>query len=294
MKSSVPFLLLALTTSLLQAAPPELRDAGRKLSNEYKDSVVWLSVLAKTSMSVDGDAPAQLKTALAAQDKEMKTETTGTIIDASGLIVASLNNLDMSSAVNGQTANTPMGPIKIKATSEIKELNVITADGSEIPADLVLKDEDLGLAFIKIRSESEEAKGFTFKPIDLTQSAKGDVLDDCVVLGRLDETLNREASVDSAEISGVTTSPRTFYRINTDKFGSPVFLQDGKLLGITVVRKPKGGDGENKRMTPVVLPAADVAKIVAQAKEAKPVAAKKEEAKEESKEEKSEEKSEEK
>lgn len=266
-------LALAATTALATAATPDVRETGKKISAEHKDAVVWLSVLAKTSMSAEGDVPAQIKSMLAAQEKEEKSEVTGTVIDASGLIVTALGGLDKSSVVDGQTVNTPMGAIKLKSNSEIKEVKVITSDGSEIPADLVLKDADLGLAFIKIRMDSEEAKGIELQSINLADSAKGEVLDECVALGRLDESLNREASLVTTEISGVTTRPRTFYRVMTDTIGCPVYLANGKLLGVSVLRNPKGNSSRSGQIqiSPVILPAADIAKVAAQAKDAKPV-----------------------
>lgn len=265
-------LALAATTALASASTAELRETARKLSAEHKDAVVWLSVLAKTSMSADGDVPANIKTALAAQEKEEKNEVTGTVIDASGLIVTALGGMDKSSMVDGQTVNTPMGAIKLKANSEIKEVKVITADGSEIPADLVLKDADLGLAFVKVRMDSDEAQGIELQAIDLADSAKGELLDECIALGRLDESLNREASLLTSEISGVTTRPRTFYRVATDAIGCPVYLANGKLLGVSVLRNPKGGSARSGQIqiSPVILPAADIAKVAEQAKDAKP------------------------
>ena len=267
-------LALAATTAFATASTAELRDTAKKLSDSHKDAVVWLSVLAKTTMGAEGEVPAQIKTMLAAQDKEEKSEVTGTVIDASGLIVTALGGLDKSSMVDGQTVNTAMGPIKLKASSEFKEIKVIMADGSEVPADLVMKDEDLGLAFVKVRSDSEEAKGVEFKAIDLADSAPGALLDECIALGRLDESLNREPSLLTSEISGMTVRPRMFYRVVTDAVGCPVFLANGKLLGVSVLRQPKGGSGRNGQIqvTPVILPAADVAKVAAQAKEAKPAA----------------------
>ncbi len=272
---SLTLAAFAATTVLASASTAELRDTAKKLSESHKDAVVWLSVLSKTSMGAEGEVPAQIKQALAGQDKEEKSEVTGTVIDASGLIVTALGGLDKSSMVNGQTVNTPMGEIKLKATSEIKEVKVITADGSEIPADLVLKDEDLGLAFIKVRSDSEEAKGVEFKAIDLADSAKGEILDECIALGRLDESLNREPSLLTSEISGITVRPRMFYRVNTDAVGCPIYLANGKLLGVSVLRSPKGGSGRSGQIqvSPVILPAADIAKVAAQAKDAKPVEA---------------------
>ena len=275
-------LALAATTALASASTADLRDTAKKLSAEHKDAVVWLSVLAKTSMTTEGDVPAQIKAALAAQEKEEKSEVTGTVIDAtSGMIVTALGGLDKSSVVDGQTVNTPMGAIKLKANSEIKEVKVITSDGSEIPADLVLKDADLGLAFIKIRMDSDEAKGIELQAISLADSAKGEVLDECIALGRLDESLNREASMVTSEISGITTRPRTFYRVITDTIGCPVYLANGKLLGVSVLRSPKSNSSRSGQISvsPVILPAADIAKVAEQAKEAKPVEAPKAEEK---------------
>ncbi|WP_367870519.1 serine protease [Luteolibacter sp. Populi] len=265
-------LALAATTALASASSPELRETAKNLSSTRGEAVVWLSVLAKISMSVEGKN---------AQEKEDKSEATGTVVDASGLIVTALGGIDKSSMMDGQTVNMGQGPVKLKVTSEVKEVKVITADGSEVPADLVLKDEDLGLAFIKVRSDSEEAKGIEFKAVDLADSAKGELLDECISLGRTDEGLNREASLLTTEITSMTTKPRTFYRVPTDSVGCPIFLANGKLLGISVLRQAKGGAarGGQLQLTPVILPAADIAKIAAQAKEAKPVEAKKEEPK---------------
>ncbi len=267
------------------AANGELKAAAQKLSDAHKDAIVWLTVIAKTSMTTEGDAPPQIKAALQGQDRETKSEATGTVVDASGLIVTSLAAIDKGSVVDGKTVNTPSGPIKLKSTTEIKEVKIIMPDGTEIPGDLVMKDTDLGLGFIKVRSDSKEAQGVTFHSIDLADSSPGAILDDCIGLGRLDENLNREPSIITTEISGITTKPRTFYRVMTDATGCPIFLSTGKLLGISVMRQPRGDiDGGSVQMSPVVLPAADVAKVAEQAKNAKPVVPeKKEEAAEEKK-----------
>lgn len=268
---SLTLAALAATTVVVSAASKELRDTANKVAATSKDSVVWLSVLSKTTMSADGDAPAQVKSALAnQQDREAKSEALGTVIDNSGLIVTALGAIDRGSLLDGQTTNTQLGPIKIKAATEFKEIKVITADGSEVPADLVFKDEDLGLAFIKVRSESDEAKGIEFKAINIADAGKGELLQDCFVLKRLDESFNREASMESGEITAITTRPRTFYGGVGGHTGCPVFLDNGKLLGVGVLRRgPKSGSGQIQ-MGSVILPAADLAKSLAQAKSAKP------------------------
>ncbi|MDB6078537.1 MAG: hypothetical protein JWO82_2284 [Akkermansiaceae bacterium] len=261
----IPRLLMAAAmASTAFASSGELRTTALKLSESHKDAIVWLSVLSKTTVSAEGiSAPPQ--------EKEDKGEITGTVVDPSGLIVTALGGIDKAAMVNGQMVDTPKGRVKLNATSEVKDLKVITADGTEIPADLVMKDVDLGLAFIKVRMDSEEAKGVKFASVDLNDSAKGEMLDDCIGLGRLDQNLNREPSVLTSEITGITTRPRVFYRVVMDSIGCPVFLSTGKLLGISVIRQPKNGGGQFQ-VAPVILPAADVAKVAAQAKDAKPEA----------------------
>lgn len=261
------------TSGLAMAATGDLQTTATQLHEQHSDAVVWLTVIAKVSMSADGDAPPQLKAQLAGQEQETTAETTGTFIDSNGLLVTALAQLDQSSMVDGKTVNTPMGPIKLNAKSEIQEIKAIMPDGTEIPADLVLKDADLGLGFVKLRMESDEAQGVEIRAVDLANSAEGKLLDDCVALGRLDDSLQREPSVMTAEISGIVTRPRKLYQVRTDSIGCPVFLGDGKLLGISVVRKPSGDIGQNTKLTPVILPAAEVAKLAEQAKEAAPIVA---------------------
>lgn len=269
---------VAIVAALVSISHADIRESARQLAKEHSDSIVWLSVLTQTSMGAEGDVPAQIKAALASQDKEERDEVTATVIDSSGMLVTALGGLDKSSVVDGQRIQTPMGDIKVTAKSEIKEIKVIMPDGSEIPADLVLKDEDLGLAFVKVRSESDEAQGIEFQAVNLEESTPASLLDPCVSLTRMDDTFNRESGAMIGEIIGVTQRPRVFYRINSDAIGCPVFLENGKILGITVLKQKKGGTAVGGRIeiAPAVLPASDIAKIAAQAMEAEPIAAEEE------------------
>ncbi len=262
-----------------QAADADTRDTARKLSATHRDSVVWLSVLAKIALDAEGDVPAEVKMALAAQGGgESKTEVTGTVIDASGLIVTSLSGLDKSSLLDGRSVPTGMGTLKLKASAEIKSIKVITASGAEVPADLVLKDEDLGLAFVKVKTDAEEAKGVEFKAVNLTDAAPAEMMDACITLGRLDESLDRTACTLTGEIVAKAEKPRLVYQIDDQSVGCPVFTAAGKLIGLSVLRK-KGGGGEDlltemMNVSTVVLPAADVAKSAEQARAASPAATK--------------------
>lgn len=253
----------------LSAANGPLKEAAAKLSAAHSESIVWISLISKVSISTDGDSPAGVRLNTGG-DRDRKSEVTGTILDASGLIVTSLGALDNSSLMDGREVDTKAGKVRLKVTSEVKECKVILADGTEVPADLVLKDTDLDLAFVRLRTDSPEAKGLTFKAVDFTNSAVANLLDDAICLGRLDANMNREPSVVTSEVSAVLRKPRKFYRIYSDAVGCPVFNTEGKVLGLTTLRTPQSSDEGNMKASPVVLPAADVLKIYAQAKDAKP------------------------
>ena len=265
---------LILTLALAQLCPvsatdADVRDTARKLSAAHRDSVVWLSVLAKTSLDAEGDVPPEVKMALAAQGGgEAKSEVTGTVIDASGLIVTSLSGLDKASLIDGRSVQTAMGTIKLKSSAEIKSIKVITASGAEVPADLVLKDEDLGLAFVKVKADAEEAKGVAFKPVNLGDAAPAEMLDACITLGRLDDSLDRSPCTLTGEIVAKAEKPRLVYQVDDQSVGCPVFTAEGKLLGLSVLRKKSGGGDdaltEALNVSAVVLPAADVAKSAEQ------------------------------
>ena len=124
MKSFFLSTLLLSTPAL--AANGELKAAAQKLSAAHKDAIVWLSVIAKTSMTTDGDAPQQIKAALQGQDKETKSEATGTVVDASGLIVTSLAAIDKGSVVDGKTIH--------KAGGSLTALPIIETQAGDVSA----------------------------------------------------------------------------------------------------------------------------------------------------------------
>lgn len=262
------FILAAQFSSLAQDA---LAAATKKIFNEHKDSVVWASAVAKISFTT-GDAkglPFNIP------EREQKFEALGTIIDTNGLVVAALSNLDPTKEISGREVNTPSGRIKIDASATLKEVKIIMPDGTELPADVVMKDADLDLAFVKPKPDSKEAKGIVFQPIDLKNSASGSIADEVATVSRMDEALNRQPAAQRGQIVGVTQKPRTFYRATGMDHGCPTFLIDGKLLGITVSRSTK-----DKPPVAVILPAADVLEIAEQARNAKPAVAEEPKAKE--------------
>ncbi|MFN3409524.1 MAG: trypsin-like peptidase domain-containing protein [Limisphaerales bacterium] len=256
-----PFLLVALLGLALLAQPStasELSAAARKIHAAHEDSVIWISAVAKTSFASEGrDSGRNLP------DQENKLEALGTIIDSSGLVVAALSSIDPGRIINARQSSA--GNQRVDASSVLKDVKVIMPDGTEIPAEVVMKDTDLDLAFIRIKTDSREARGVTFKAVDLKDSAKGELLDEVVTVARVDEVFNRVSFVATGEINMLTRKPREFLRSGNAVSGCPTFLTNGKLLGITAGRFSKG-----RGPVPAIIPAADVLEIAEQAKAAKP------------------------
>lgn len=256
--------------AILTAAPciraeEDITKSAKKIFADHQDCVVWVSAVAKLSVKTSGSIARSMP------DQEKKIETTATIIDPSGLLLASLSSIDPSAAMDGQEFPTASGPMRVSASAKITEVRVIMPDGTEIPADVVMKDTDLDLAFIKINRESPEAKDAKFHAIDLKNSVEGRVLDEVVALGRMGEAFSRQPSVITSLVTAETKKPRRFLRVPTEIIGGPVFAANGKVIGITILRKTRSeNQGAQMQMMPSLLPASDIAPIAAQALKAKP------------------------
>lgn len=237
---------------------------ARKIFAEKQEAVIWVSAVAKISFHAEGlqDGPANIP------DREQKMETLATLIDAGGMAVTALSNIDPSRDITGREIRTRSGTISLEANAVLKEVKLILGDGTEIPAEVVMRDVDLDLAFIKPREGSKELKGVTFQALDLKDGGSANVTDDVVTLGRMDEVLNRAPSVTRGHVTSVTRKPREFLRASGITLGCPTFSADGKLVGIAVSRSVKG-----KGTHTVLIPAGDVLEIAEQAKNAKPAPA---------------------
>jgi S1-C subfamily serine protease len=250
MKSLI--LLTALSIPLFAASGP-LKTKATELSNSHKDSTLFISAVVSIELTA-GSNPTQ--------KEEKKVEMLGTVLSAEGLIVAPLSTIDLASSMDGRTVNTPQGPMKISAKSDVKEVKILMPDGTETDAKIVLKDTDLDLVFLK-----PEKAASNFKPIPLADSAPLNLLDDVIVLGRMNKELNREPMAATGEIISVIKKPRLFGKISAPATGMPVFNDQGKFLGIGINRLSSKSSGENNvASSSVLLPAADIADSASQVK----------------------------
>ncbi len=273
--TSVLFMALAVMggSTAFPARADDAAKSGREILAKCQQAVVTVKLAIKQSVSMSGHD----------QKSESKTETTGTVIDASGLTVVSLSVTDPSSAMKDTYARmiTARGGdiSQFKFESELTDVKIVLTDGTEIPAEVVLRDKDLDLAFL--RPSDKPAKPLPF--VDLTQDAKAQILDEVIVVNRLSQVANRVPAISIGRIEAVVDKPRTFYVLGQSMWGyalgSPVFSLNGKLVGILFLRSAKAQTDQASGfmfsnlnvfgMMPIILPASDIVDGAKQALAAK-------------------------
>lgn len=254
--------MMVLSTGLW-AAPAfgtELAEKGRDVFNQHRQSVVTVEIVLKTTYSASGQTSAPT---------ESKQEATGTVVDPSGLTVLALSACDPSDMYQRMMPQQS----KYKVETEVNDVKILLDDGTELPGEIVLRDKDLDLAFIRPKAKPSAPVA----AVDLSQSGSAQVLDEVVALNRLNKAASRAYAASLEHIAAVVQKPRTFYipdsTATATTLGSPAFLLNGKLLGIFVMRAVGSGGGSSynyrQNVTSIILPAEDILKASKQAPEAK-------------------------
>jgi hypothetical protein len=248
---------LMLSFSILSSDADELSTKGRDILEKNQDSVVTVQVVLKTTSS-------------GSRSQETKQDISGTVVDPSGLTVVALSACDPNEMLQRMM---PEEFSKYNVQSEVTDLRILLEDGTDIPSEIVLRDKDFDLAFIRPKAKPASA----MSAIDLSKSAQAQVLEEVLALSRLNSAAGRACAASAERISAVIKRPRRFYIPETSPTqttpGCPAFSLDGNIIGVFVTRaiSSKGGGARNMRnsMTPIILPAEDILKAAKQAPEAK-------------------------
>ncbi len=273
---TTPVTLAACTALLLCAgsslpapvAAQDNRSAARDLVKKWQEAVVNVRVVLKTRMSMGGREM---------QASDDPVDTVGTVIDPSGLTVLSLGSLNpggMMSKLMGSMGGGGNGQPSVEITTEPTEVKIRLANGRELPAKIVLRDEDLDLAFLRPTTKPETP----LVSLDLTDAAKPALLDQVLVISRLGRVGGWTAGAAIYDVGAIIEKPRTFYVLadGGSVMGTPAFLTSGKVVGLLTLRQIEPGrasmasmlgGSESMGMLGVILPAADVLEIARQAPE---------------------------
>lgn len=263
MRLAILLSVIALGLSTAAVAQSSVAESGRKILESNKGAVVTVRLVIKMRFSMPGRG---------SEDQESRAEVTGTVIDPSGVTVVALSSTDPSTMYeNMGFGGDEDGGFKV--TSDLTDVKIMLQDNTEIPAQIVLRDKDLDLAFLRPTKAPESP----MQAVDLSQSGSPLILDEIVLLNRLGRVASRTYAATLDRIEAIVERPRTLYvpssSENNAEFGSPAFTVDGKVVGIALLRTIKGGDegfGRDDSMTAIILPAGDVLEHLDEAKSAKP------------------------
>src|SRR5271168_1905575 len=119
------------------ARPDEMAQKGREIFNKNQHAVVTVSEVLKMSTSDASHA------------NETKQDLTGTVVDSSGLTVLALSACDPAEIYQRMMGDDSSR----KVETEVTDLKILLDDGTEVPAEIVLRDKDLDLAFIRPKTK---------------------------------------------------------------------------------------------------------------------------------------------
>jgi hypothetical protein len=234
------------------AQSPDERAAARAVVKKQGDAVVTVTATVKLRVNVGGRD----------QPRDQPAQANATVLDNTGLAVTSLSTLVPDALYErGLTMQMPSGT-KIEVSSEVSDMKIRTADGREVAAKLVLKDDDLDLAFVRPTEPVSPAMPF----VDAAVSKPG-LLDLLVLVQRTTESTGWATGTAFGTVQLIIDKPRTYYLVAFPSMGgaglgSPFFDTSGKFVGVILLRNT----GQRGSGMPGVLPAEDIREVAKQAK----------------------------
>lgn len=236
---------------------------------------------AKSVVAARGDAIVTVMGTLkarmtqAGRDKagpDQAVHASAAVLTSSGLTVLALSAIDPGTLI---AKNPTLARAKMSIMTELVDVKMRLANGTELPARIVLRDSDLDLLFVK----PDPAPGEPMTALD-GASARLTVLDPVVIVQRFGELTGWKAAAALGTVEVVVDKPRTFYLIamttTGNGIGASIFDIKGQFAGLVTLRS--AGDAKNNALTgmkgdalqtlgmvPVVIPAADILDIAKQA-----------------------------
>ena len=239
------------------------RAAARDILTRQGEAVVTVLGTLKARMSQAGrDRPAP----------DQAVQASATMLDQTGLTVLALSTIDPGNLMG---KNPAFEAAKITLETELTDVKLRLADGSEVAGKVVLRDSDLDLLFVRPATPPEKPT----PSVDNT-SPTFNAVDPVVVVHRMQEVAGWKAAAGFGTIEVVVEKPRRFYMMTTaggtNGLGGAVFNVKGQFGGIVALRQSsdsrhnalngmQGGLLQTLGMVPVVVPASDIRDIAKQA-----------------------------
>lgn len=262
----LPAIVALLAATASPSAQAAESDEYQKFLNKKSPAVVRVKFVLKVKM---GGMMAGMG------DQESENEINGVMIDPKGLVLCS--NSQLGGFVS--MISRMMGPAGAGISATPTDFKILLGDDVEgREAELLARDTELDLAWVKIKEPGDKP----FEHVDFSKGAKPEIGERVVAVRRMGKYFARSAVVIEGHIGGVTAKPRDLYVPSGEiamAFGLPIYLRDGKVIGVTILQMPEEEDVEpdpmamfgrlsnmQEMMSGVILPAADVAKATRRAR----------------------------
>lgn len=255
MKGLILVLLMTLCLAMVNTTLAEekedteakIKKTTEEITKKYKEAIVAVRIVLKVEVSVRGQSQ---------PEQENTFEINGTAVDPSGLTI-------ISYSYTNPEINTQRNP-GVTIDFSVTSIKIVLNDGKELPASIVLKDEDLDIAFVR-----PDEKGLNLPCVKLVKTPAPKVLDEIVTISRLDFSTGRELVVEAGPIMAIITKPRTYYLGGLlMEEGLPAFNLKGECLGINLVRRGQsGGDrvpGAIFTRLATILPSEEITEVMKQ------------------------------
>ncbi len=260
--------LLACVCALAGVFPAAHRTAARAADEaapagaaavvaRYEGAVVSVKSVASMKTSFGGREASQ---------EEQENECTGIVVSPAGLVLVSLSAVDPSDMIAEYMRQMGEESDQMSFSAELKSVTVRLPDGSEVPAEVAIRDRDLDIAVLKPRAALPGALAH----VDLSASAEVGLLDEVLLLSRLGKDGSWITVAGTERVKGIFTKPRRMYFVpyspsgeDTDVGGLALTL-DGRVVGMQLYRRVPGAGSRGANYFLVVMPAKELLPVVGQ------------------------------
>ncbi|MES1228461.1 MAG: serine protease [Armatimonadota bacterium] len=218
-------------------------EAIRSIAEKSKGVSITATIV--YSIVADGDSTSE------------ESVSPGVVISPDGLTVVMNASVDPGSLI----AEIP------GVTTKVTSVTLHLAGGTDVPAKVVLRDPEKGIAFLRpVKPLATPAAALNF-----AEAGKVGLGDSLVLIGDLGNLGNHGPRALVERIIGVVEKPRTLYVLaisNTEILGNAAFSEKGDLIGIATVKIKKGKAKRSSNAYDnallVVIPGADILEAVQQ------------------------------
>lgn len=224
-RSVLRMLVLLLATAVLCPClfADETAEQGRAVFEARKDTVVTMRIVIALSFG--------------SRESESEQEANATLISPDGLSVLALSAVDPLQMLQERRA------LDDDITSRVVSIRMILPDGSEKPAEVVLRDKDLDLAFLRLTEKVDAPLAH----VDLNQAGSPGLLDEVLCIMQLGRVARRSHAAFIERVEMIVERPRLFYALGNHRSRqvvcSPVFTLADEFIGVGVMRR-MAGDSE--------------------------------------------------